>query len=215
MEELKGERKWTRNIKNVLEQDLKKDDDFKKYNYRITCDTENNDRITAVISLNKYLKAFNDNSKTDVSVKDFANNQFHPDILIEEEIRTKDSSYFIPRVMIECKYNGSSATPHEILAYNYKADLHKKLYSGLRYGLLIANASYIQKTTIKFGNNFDFILALEEKPTDDEINKLVSIIKDNFKCSRELENILDSSSKKNNTLCVSIENRLTFKNVEE
>ncbi len=208
--ELKGEKKFTRQIKDLLEEALKTDDELKQCNYRISCDTdEDKKKVSAVISLNKFLKNYH-NKNENLSIKDFTNNEFHPDILIEEEINTGEDVYYIPRLMIESKYLGTSATPHEILAYNYKADLHKKLYSGLRYGLIIGNSKYVQNTTIKFGNNFDFILALGNDISKEEKERLIDVVKRNLTYAKKLESILDKDREKE-FLCIGIENNIVFK----
>lgn len=216
MQEFKGEKKWTRYIKDMLEEVFNTDEDLKNSNYRISCDSdENKMRVSASISLNKYLKMINEDQKEDISIEDFSNNNWHPDILIEEEIRVNDRSYYIPRLMIESKYYGSSAVSHEFIAYNHKADLHKRLYSGLRYGLIIANSRYIPNSAIQFGQNFDFILSLKEDPTEEEKERFINVVKKNLTYSKNLEFILDSSSKKKETLCVCIENNIVFKNEEK
>ena len=57
--ELKGEKKFTRQIKDLLEEALKTDDELKQCNYRISCDTdEDKKKVSAVISLNKFLKNY-------------------------------------------------------------------------------------------------------------------------------------------------------------
>lgn len=208
--ELKGEKKWTKYVKGIIEEALVNDEELKQHKFRISCDTDEDKKtVSAVISLNKFLKSYH-GDKEKLSVKDFTNNEFHPDILIEEEVNTGKETYYIPRLMIESKYLGTSATPHEILAYNYKADLHKKLYSGLRYGLLIGNSRYVQNTTIKFGNNFDFILALENDISEEEKTRLINVVKNNLTYSRKLQAILDKEKEKE-FLCIGIENNIVFK----
>ena len=80
--ELKGEKKFTKQIKDLLEEALRNDDELKKCNYRISCDTdEDKKKVSAVISLNKFLKNYHGKNEN-LSIKDFTNNEFHPDILI-------------------------------------------------------------------------------------------------------------------------------------
>ncbi len=205
--ELNGERKWTQYIKKLLEDMISNDKKLNKHNYKIYCDTDKAKKtLSAVISLNKYIKYSNN---IDKSINDFTNNKFHPDILIIEDVVNEGISYSIPRLVIESKYNGTSFTPHEILAYNYKADLHKKLYPGLRYGLIIGNSSYINNTTIRFGNNFDFILSLSDEVSDKEKEKLMDIVKKNLDYATKLESIIDDKNKK--ISCICIENNIMFK----
>lgn len=215
--ELKGEKKWTKYIKNILEEVFNTDEDLKNSNYRITCDSDKDKRtISGGVSLNKFLKLYNDNtSNEEITIKNFSNNNWHPDILIEEEIKVNGKSYHIPRLIIESKYYKSSAVLHEFIAYNYKVESHKRLYPGLRYGLIIGNSRYIPNSAIRFGNNFDFILSLGDVLTDEEKERFINIIKKNLTYIKNLEFILDSSSKKKETLCVCIENNITFKDNEE
>ncbi len=209
---LKGERKWTYYVKKILENMINTDKELSKHSYKIYCDTDGVKKtLSAVISLNKYIKYSNNDIKDiDKSINDFTNNKFHPDILITEDIIVSGISYSIPRLVIESKYNGTSFTPHEILAYNYKADLHKKLYPGLRYGLIIGNSSYINNTTIRFGNNFDFILSLSDIVSSKEKEMLINVVKKNLDYATKLESIIDDKNK--SISCVCIENNIIFKN---
>ena len=211
---LNGERKWTRYIKRLLEDVITTDNELNKHNYKIHCDTDEVKKtLSAVISLNKYIKYSNNDIKNvDKSINDFSNNKFHPDILITEDVINGDISYSIPRLVIESKYKGSSFTPHEILAYNYKADLHKKLYPGLRYGLIIGNSSYINNTTIRFGNNFDFILSLSDIVSNKEKEMLINVVKKNLDYATKLESIIDDKNK--SISCVCIENNIKFEDIK-
>ena len=196
---LKGERKWTSNIKKIIMENVLNTEELKKY--RISCDSDKNKKtLCATVSLNKYI--INTSKKNCNKIENFTNNKFHPDILIEEIIKDNEVIYSIPRIAIEVKYKGTSFTPHEVLAYNYKADLHKKLYSGLRYGLIIGNSNYINKATIKFCNNFDFILSLSDIVSE--------IINKNLLYSKKLEHILDGKNRDN--FCIGLTNDIIFKN---
>ena len=211
---LKGERKWTYYTKKILEDMINTDKELNKHKYKIYCDTDEAKKtLSAVVSLNKYIKCSNNEiHDIDKSINDFTNNKFHPDILITEDVINEGISYSIPRLVIESKYNGTSFTPHEILAYNYKADLHKKLYPGLRYGLIIGNSSYINNTTIRFGNNFDFILSLSDEVSDKEKEKLMDIVKKNLDYATKLESIIDDKNK--SISCVCIENNIEFEDIK-
>ena len=49
--ELKGEKKFTKQIKDLLEEALRNDDELKKCNYRISCDTDEDKKKETVEAL--------------------------------------------------------------------------------------------------------------------------------------------------------------------
>ena len=86
--------------------------------------------------------------------------------------------------------------------------MHKQLFKGLRYGLIIGNYNferkeeniYIPTRVIEYGDNFDFIFLLKEEYKDEEIDYLVDIIIKNIKISEQLENL--NKDKDNRYRCI-------------
>ena len=57
---LKGERKWTYYTKKILEDMINTDKELNKHKYKIYCDTDEAKKtLSAVVSLNKYIKCSN------------------------------------------------------------------------------------------------------------------------------------------------------------
>ena len=202
MSNLVGERAWTKKVKKILDDNLKelKKKDRTYENFEISCDSDNDKKtVEATTSFTKYLKLKNEGKEVDI--KDFTDHKFHPDILVNEKISDTCS---IPRLVIEVKYRNeknTSATIHAILEYNQKAELHKRLYPGLRYGLLIGNYDVLPKHAIEFGNNFDFMLALPNKLGEKDVERLFNIVKKNLDDAEKLEVAIDENK---NSECIGI-----------
>ena len=113
-------------------------------------------------------------------------------------IGEKSNGKVIPRVVIEVKFHDINT--HDPITYSYKADLHKRLFPTLKYGLLIGNYGknhkeencYIPPRCINFGSNFDFIFLYKGNNkgylSDEEMRILIEIIDKNVKNSKQLEN---------------------------
>jgi len=111
---------------------------------------------------------------------------FETDILIFE---TSAQNKWKPRIIIEGKIN--SITTHDAITYGQKAMYHKNIHPYLRYGILIGNLNQLPGRLFRHGSNFDFMMAWENyEPSNDEINILLEIIKNELKASSLLEDIL-------------------------
>ncbi len=104
-----------------------------------------------------------------------------------------------PRIVIEAKYN--KVNLHEPIVYNYNAQLHKKLFPGLRYGFILGNSQYkkidIPKQLINYGDNFDFIFVFDDESKDklrkdlnNKKDKLLEIIIKNIEYAKNIEELL-------------------------
>lgn len=126
--------------------------------------------------------------------------KWNVDIFIGEKLDNK----IIPRIIIEAKYKNINT--HDPISYSYKAFLHKNLFNGLRYGLIVGNYGsdkeniYIPPRIVDYGDNFDFIFLLKNEFDNDEINYLMEIIKKSLDISRNLEKI--DKYKKNDYTCI-------------
>lgn len=202
------EEKWVELICKQLEERL----DTKKYVVKTQVP------LAHAISLNDCLEIDKNNDirlkEMNLSAKELKERlqTWNVDLFIGE--RTKDNSV-IPRIVIEAKYKDINT--HDPITYSYKAELHKNLYPGLRYGLIIGNylerhdgdKYYIPTRCMEFGKNFDFIFLFEDKGKlkTDELNDLVKVLEDNLKTSEELENFLTKDKKS----CCIVKN-IEFKN---
>jgi len=111
---------------------------------------------------------------------------FETDILIFE---TSTQNKWKPRIVIEGKING--ITTHDAITYGQKAIYHKNIHPYLRYGILIGNLHQLPGRLFRHGSNFDFMMTWENyEPSNNEINILLDIIKDELKASSLLEDIL-------------------------
>lgn len=203
MEEEKGTHKEEVWVKLICEQ-LKNHLDTSKYVIK-TCVP-----LAHAISLNDYLRI---DDKDDIYFSDIklSSNDlkkqlstWNVDLFIGE--RTEDN-HIIPRIVIEAKYK--EINTHDPITYSHKAELHKHLYPGLRYGLMIGNYlethkeenCYIPTRCVEFGNNFDFIFLFkgkgaDRKLDDKELEEFIKIIKENLEISKELEEFLVDKDKK-------------------
>lgn len=131
-------------------------------------------------------------------------NKWNVDLFIGEyDDNNKD--LIKPRVIIEAKYN--KVNLHEPIVYNYNAQLHKKLFPGLRYGFILGNSQYkeidIPKQLINYGDNFDFIFVFNdenkkelEEDLEKKKKKLLEVIKNNIEYSKQIENLLNNKNSK-------------------
>ena len=133
MEEVeKGTHKEEVWVKLICEQ-LQKELDINKYVVKPCV------KLLHKISLNNFMVLDNDEVHfIDVNLKaddlEKRDMYFNVDLFIGE--RTKDN-HIIPRIVIEAKYKDINT--HDPITYSHKAELHKNLYPGLRYGLMVGN----------------------------------------------------------------------------
>ena len=186
------EEKWVESILNALT----KDTDFNKWLDKENIIISNDVLLPHSVSLNRVVTTrINDKGKLsivykdNISVKDISDINGKPwnvDIFVGE----KNNDSVIPRLVIEVKYN--DITTHDTITYSKKAEYHKEIFPGLRYGLLIGEEKktdniYIPSKVVEYGNNFDFIYTIKKDYDSKELNTIVDLIKKYVESSRTLE----------------------------
>ena len=135
---------------------------------------------------------------------------FETDILILEQI---DPATWKPRVVIETKLG--SVTTHDAITYSQKAQTHKYIHPYLRYGILIGNREHypLPGRLFRHGQHFDFMLSWKSVQADQkEISRLVGIVNDEIKASRNLEKILFNTHSKDRDKFTSLHRPLILDN---
>ena len=151
--EQKKENEWTKSICELLRKEL----DTNKY--EITC--------LERVPYRANIVGFDDNGKEKIEYM-----KYQTDLLIKEIVNNNS----IPRLIIESKFG--SITSHDAITYSNKAQSHKEIYNGLRYGIMIAKVNKVPTRLIQHGNNFDFMFSFSsENPNSKEWNLFVEIIK--------------------------------------
>lgn len=119
---------------------------------------------------------------------------YETDILVYELIA---DTTWKPRVVIETKLH--SVTTHDAITYSQKAESHKYVHPFLRYGILIGKRGNdpLPGRLFRHGQHFDFMLSWKELMADNlEMTRFVSILLDEIKASRTLEEILFNTRSK-------------------
>lgn len=120
---------------------------------------------------------------------------YETDILIYETI---GSNEWKPRVVIEGKLG--SVTTHDAITYSQKALTHKNVHPYLRYGIILGNRKHypLPGRLFRHGAFFDFMLSWKAiEPSDEELNRLITLILDEVEASRNLDEILFNSRNPN------------------
>jgi len=97
---------------------------------------------------------------------------FEQDILIYEEASGETS--IVPRVAIEVKFQ--RITTHDTLVYAEKARRIRSIYPYLRYGLLLGEMASIPPRALRLGVEFDFIITIGNKLSDQELSELARLL---------------------------------------
>ncbi len=119
---------------------------------------------------------------------------YETDILITEHT---EAGTWKPRVVIEAKIE--SVTTHDSITYSQKAFTHKQVHPYLRYGIILGNRMHypLPGRLYRHGAYFDFMLSWKGfEPQENELDNLMYLIVEEVKASRQLEEILYSSRKK-------------------
>lgn len=66
----------------------------------------------------------------------------------------------VPLVTIELK--SGSFSSHDVITYSWKASRHKQVYPYLRYGFVLAGATFLGRRFVTHNEAFDFALALPD-----------------------------------------------------
>ena len=207
-EKIKKEKEW---VKALCEK-IKENDIFKEWsNNGKKYDIYYEVALPHLVSLNGLMKISIVDNKYKLVYKNDIDNKlleehtkkWNVDILVVEKTDNGD----IPRLVIEAKYHDINT--HDPITYNHKAYLHKTLFPGLRYGVIIGNYKedrkgntrneeniYIPARVVEYGVNFDFIYLFKENLNKDEITTFINIIKNNIKMAEILES-MDKKDKRN------------------
>ena len=135
--------------------------------------------------------------------------RYETDILVYEKVN-KDA--WIPRVIIEAKIG--KITTHDAITYSQKARTHKNVHPYLRYGILIGNRLHhpLPGRLFRHGQHFDFMLSWKElQAADNEWNQLITILNDEIKASRTLEEMIYRSRSKSRIHYTSLHKPLRMK----
>ena len=182
----KLENEWTKSICELLKKEL----DTNKY--LITCLEKVPYRANVV--------GYNDKGQEIVEYM-----SYQTDLLIKEKV----NNYYIPRLIIESKYG--SVTSHDAITYSNKAQAHKEIYNGLRYGIMIGKVDKVPTRLIQHGNNFDFMFSFEDdKPNNEEWNLFVNIVKKNLEISKVYEEAMSDRRKRDKSKFNCIERDCIF-----
>lgn len=155
-----------------LNNTIKKDDDPKYKNYK-----------------NRYIVDCQKIEKNQI-------NYYNTDIAVVKRI---DDEIVSPKLIIEAKYKNINT--HDPITYSNKAFLHKHLFKGLRYGVIVGNYKYTKENgksrdddecyipirVLENSDSFDFVYFMEDNYNPNEIKKLIDIIKNNIELADKLE----------------------------
>ncbi len=181
----KIENTWTKTICEMLKKEI---DNTK---YEITCLEEVPYQVSLTGSINSYEQTKPMSYQTDLLIKE------------------KNGDSFIPRIIIESKYK--EITTHDAIVYSQKAESHKELFIGLRYGIMICNIKKVPLRLLRHGRNFDFMMTFSNDiPTEQEWNLFVDIIKRNLAISSQYGTIVNDKWKRKNKNFKCMENNTIF-----
>jgi len=103
---------------------------------------------------------------------------FQTDILI--------SNKKVPLVVIETKFGDFST--HDVITYSTKAVKHKEVYPYLRYGFIVGGKVKIERKFFVHNTGFDFAIATEI--SDEDLNNIVEVVREQVKSAELLLDIL-------------------------
>jgi len=115
---------------------------------------------------------------------------FQTDICVFEKINEIE----YPRIVIEFK---TKITTHDIITYSYKAGQHKRIYPGLRYGLLASEIEQIPDRFFIHNKSIDFFIAAKKYKKDNLQSMIIELVKKEIETSKILEKIYFDKEKYN------------------
>lgn len=117
------------------------------------------------------------------------NSAFQTDICIFELV----NSIEFPRIAIEFK---TKINTHDIITYSAKAGKHKRIYPGLRYGLIAGDLESIPNRFFIHNDNLDFFVAAAKYKSAETLFSFArDLIKKEVEISRILEQIYFDNKK--------------------
>lgn len=168
-------------MKVIFMANKKKEIDFQKKFVSLIYEKLNKKKYK-VESKKKLLYLNNIDSNKDNPIR--GKGAFETDISISKI--TSESS--IPIIILEVKDN---ITSHDIIVYNNKAERHKLIYPGLRYGILCYGLNKITNKFFTHNTDLDFIITINDFITPNLfINK-----KTQEKCQKILMDVINSEIK--------------------
>ncbi len=124
---------------------------------------------------------------------------FQQDILVYEKappsaeapgtVRTS----IVPRVIAEVKLRG--VTTHAVITYSEKARRIRAIYPFARYGLILGGLSRVPGRVLRLGQEFDFIVVLNNPPEESEIDALSDLLQEECQTSKDVARMLSGESK--------------------
>lgn len=118
---------------------------------------------------------------------------FQTDLCIFED-KTPDIA--IPRVVIEFK---TGITTHDVLTYSAKAVKHKQIYPYLRYGVVASGEKCVPGRVFRHNEGLDFFVAVAGLHESEFHSIFQSLLQDEMKASKLLEDIFFGSVKTRQT----------------
>jgi hypothetical protein len=113
--------------------------------------------------------------------------RYETDLLVVERL----AGGWTPRVVVEAKLR--SVTTHDAITYSQKAATHKHVHPYLRYGIFLGGRgrSPLPGRLFRHGAQFDFMLSWKSlEPTAEEFQAFVSLLIDEVRASRLLQQIM-------------------------
>lgn len=99
----------------------------------------------------------------------------------------------VPRVIAEVKLGG--VTTHAVITYSEKARRIRAIYPFARYGLILGGVSRIPGRVLRLGQEFDFIVVLNNPPEELEIEALSDMLQEECQTSEDVARMLSGESK--------------------
>ncbi len=112
---------------------------------------------------------------------------FEQDLLVFEEASGGHTSV-IPRIVAEVKFG--AVTTHDVIVYAEKADRIRRVYPYVRYGFVLGGMRNIPGRVLRLGQRFDFIVAVDERLTQEGVNAFASLMREEAEASVALSDAL-------------------------
>ena len=140
-------------------------------------------------------------------------NEFETDILVSD---IGNEQTWTPRVIIEAKV--ASITTHDAITYSQKAAMHKSVHPYLRYGVMLGKRRHypLPGRLYRHGAHFDFMLSwVNLEPTKAEWDAFVKLVGQEVAASRDLEEMLYDSHKRDRQHFTLLHKKLIVVDVNE
>jgi hypothetical protein len=116
---------------------------------------------------------------------------FEQDLVIFRRTAGGQTS-IVPRVVIELKFGG--VTTHDAIVYSEKARRIKVIYPFARYGVVLGKHPRIPPRVLRLGVEFDFVVAVDENPTEDQEVHLSTLLLEEIALSERMSSVLNGKS---------------------